>query len=331
MNAIRIAATGGPEVLQLRDLPIPEPKAGEVLVRIEAAGVNFIDVYERTGLYPPARLPFVPGREGAGLVERVGEGVTDFTAGARVAFAMVEGAYAEFASIPAARLVPVPPGVTLTDAAALMLQGMTAHYLSHDTFALAAGMTALVHAGAGGVGSLLTQFAKAKGATVIATVGSDEKAERSRRAGADHVIVYTREDFGERTRALCGGAKVDVVYDSVGASTWQRSLEVLRPRGYFVLFGASSGPVPPFDLQILNAKGSLFATRPSLGHYVLTRAELLARAQAVFAARADGTLALLPVRTYPLADAAHAHQDLEARRTVGKLLLLPGGSPADQI
>jgi NADPH2:quinone reductase len=322
MKAIAIDRNGGPDVLTLHELPIPEAKPGEALVRLEASGINFIDVYFRLGTYKAPYFPLVMGQEGAGVVESVGEGVTSVKAGDRVAYAGVMGSYAEYAAVPADRLVPVPEGVTLRDAAALMLQGMTAHYLVNSTFPLAAGQTALVHAGAGGVGLLLTQLAKAKGATVITTVSTAEKAELSKRAGADHTIDYTSEDFAAETRRLTGGAGVHVVYDSVGKTTWEGSLNALRPRGYFVLYGASSGPVPPFDIQILNHKGSLFATRPTLATYAAARDELVWRATELFNAVLDGTLSLRLEHTYPLADAQRAHEDLEARKTTGKLLLL---------
>jgi NADPH2:quinone reductase len=322
MKAIAIDHNGGPGVLRMHDLPVPEPKAGEVLVRLAAAGINFIDVYYRTGTYKAPHFPLVIGQEGAGVVEAAGAGVTEFKPGDRVAYAGALGSYAEYAAVPAASLVPVPEGVSLNDAAALMLQGMTAHYLVNSTFPLEAGQTALVHAGAGGVGLLLTQLAKGKGATVITTVSTAEKAELSRRAGADYTIDYTTEDFTAEARRLTGGKGVDVVYDSVGLTTWEGSLDALRPRGYFVLYGASSGQVPPFNLQLLAQKGSLFATRPSLFNHVATREELLWRARDLFAAVLDGTLALRVEHTYPLADAQRAHEDLEGRRTTGKLLLL---------
>lgn len=323
MKVIAIDRNGGTDVLALHDLPTPVPGPGEALVRLEAIGVNFIDVYFRTGAYPAPRFPFVLGQEGAGVVESVGAGVAGVRAGDRVAYAGVAGAYAEHAIVAADRLVPVPDRVTPQDAAALMLQGMTAHYLVNSTFALGPGHVALVHAGAGGVGLLLTQLAKAKGATVITTVSTDEKAELSARAGADLVLRYTSEDFVAKAREFAGGRGVDVVYDSVGKTTWEGSVNALRPRGMFVLFGASSGPVPPFDLQLLNAKGSLFATRPSLAHHVATRDELLGRAQSLFASVLANELTLRVAHTYPLAEAARAHVDLEARATTGKLLLLP--------
>jgi len=323
MKAIVVERVGGPEALHLADVSVPAPKAGEALVKLAAIGVNYIDVYFRTGAYTAPQLPFTPGMEGAGTVEAVGAGVTNVKPGDRVAYAMVLGSYAEYAAVPTEKLVAVPGGVAFRDAAALMLQGMTAHYLCNSTFALKAGDVALVHAGAGGVGLLLTQLAKAKGATVLTTVSSDEKAALSRSVGADHVIKYTEEDFAAEARRITGGRGVDVVYDSVGRTTFDKSLDSLRPRGYLVLFGASSGPVPPFDIQILNAKGSLFLTRPTLGHYAADRAELTWRAGEVLAAAAGGTLKLRLEHEYPLSQAAAAHTDLEARKTTGKLLLIP--------
>lgn len=323
MKAIAIDHNGGPDVLTLHDLPTPQPGAGQALVRLEASGINYIDVYFRTGAYPAPRFPFVLGQEGAGVVEVLGEGVTSLAVGDRVAFAGTQGTYAEFVCVDAARLVRVPDGVSSNDAAALMLQGMTAHYLLNSTYPVARGETILVHAGAGGVGLLLTQLAKAKGATVITTVSTDEKATLSKRAGADHVIRYDTEDFAAKTREITGGKGVSVAYDSVGKTTWEKSIDSLRPRGYFVLFGASSGPVPPLELQILNSKGSLFVTRPSLVHHVATREELTGRAESLFASVIAGELALRVEHTYPLADAARAHTELEARATTGKLLLLP--------
>jgi len=315
MRAIRPAAAGGPEVLQLADAPTPSPGRGQVRVRIDYAGVNFIDVYHRTGLYPMA-TPIAMGREGAGIVEEIGEDV-ELRPGARVAWAGVAGSYATHVIAPAEALVPVPDDVDTRHAAALMLQGMTAQYLTRSTFRLAAGDTALLHAAAGGVGLLASQLASRAGATVIGTCSSDEKAERARAAGCTHVIRYDREELVPRVRALTGGRGVDVVYDSVGKSTFLQGLDCLRPRGMMVLFGASSGPVPPFDLQTLNAKGSLFVTRPNLTHYTATRAELLERAGEVL----GGGLAVTIDRVLPLADAAEAHRLLESRATIGKLLL----------
>jgi NADPH2:quinone reductase len=322
MKAIAIDRNGGPEVMTVHDLPVPEPGPGEALVRLAASGVNFIDVYVRKGAYKTPHFPWILGLEGAGVVEAIGEGVTVVAPGDRVAFAGAPGAYAEFASVPAAKLVHVPASVPLRDAAALMLQGLTAHYLVNSTFPLGSGDVAIIQAGAGGVGLLLTQLAKARGATVITTVSSAEKAELSKRAGADHVVDYTQEDFAATARAVTGGKGVDVVYDSVGKTTWEKSLDSLRPRGMFVLFGASSGPVPPFDLQTLNAKGSLFATRPKLENYMATRDELTWRAGDLFEGIANSTLSLRLEHTYPLAEAARAHTELESRTTTGKLVLL---------
>ena len=304
------------------DLPVPEPKANEAVVKLAASGVNFIDVYNREGRYKVA-LPFVLGQEGAGTVAAVGADVKSLKAGDRVAWVSMLGAYAEYAAVPADRLVPVPAGVTDQQAAAAMLQGMTAHYLSHDTFPLKRGETALVHAAAGGVGLLLTQMAHHIGARVIATVSTEEKAKLAREAGADDVILYTRADFEAETKRLTGGKGVDVVYDSVGKTTFEKGLNILRPRGMMALYGGSSGAVPPFDLIVLSQKGSLYVTRPTLGHYIATREELLARSGAVFAMMAAGKLSLRIEHIYPLADAQRAHRDLESRKTTGKLLLIP--------
>ena len=323
MKAIVVAHTGGPEVLELRDVEPPVPKADEALVRVHASGVNFIDTYLRTGHYPVPQHPFTPGFEGAGVVERVGEDVTSVKAGDRVAWASTLGSYAEYVAVPGGELVQLPPQVSFRDGAAAMLQGMTAHYLTHSTFALGPGHVALAHAGAGGVGLLLTQFAKMRGATVITTVSSDEKAALSKKAGADHVIRYDRENFAEAVRALTGGAGAHVVYDGIGKTTFERSLDALRPRGYMVLFGAASGPVPPLDPQVLNAKGSLFLTRPKLGHYTATPEELAWRAGDVFDAIARGSLSLRAEHVYPLAEAARAHEEIEGRVTTGKLVLEP--------
>ena len=322
MKAISIECHGGHEVLQYTDHPMPSLKAGEALVKLEACGVNFIDVYYRTGLYKAPQFPLVLGSEGAGIVEAVGEGVTNVKPGDRVAYAMSLGSYAEYAAVPASRLVKVPADVSLRGAAALMLQGMTAHYLVESTFPLQRGQTALIHAGAGGVGLLLTQLAKAKGATVITTVSTDEKAALSKRAGADHVVKYTETAFAPEVKRLTDGKGVHVVYDSVGKTTFDGSLDSLSVRGYLVLFGSSSGPVPPVDPQILNAKGGLFLTRPSLAQYSQTPEEIAWRAGAIFEAVRNGTLNVRVERDYPLAEAARAHGDLEGRKTTGKLLLL---------
>ena len=322
MKAIQIHETGGPEVLSLADLPIPQPGPGQVLIRVEAVGVNFIEVYFRNGVYKAA-LPLTLGSEAAGTVEELGPGVTGFAAGDAVASVAALGSYAEYALVPAAALVKVPEGLTMQQAAAALLQGMTAHYLSHSTFPLKAGDTALVHAGAGGVGLLLTQMAARLGARVIATVSTAEKAELSRSAGASDVILYTEKDFAAEVKRLTGGKGVDVVYDSVGKTTFEGSLNCLRPRGLLALFGASSGPVPPFDLIPLSSKGSLFVTRPTLWHYVATRAELEQRSGDVLGWAAKGELKLRTEHVYPLSDAAQAQTDLEDRKTTGKILLEP--------
>jgi NADPH2:quinone reductase len=322
MKLIQVTRTGGPEELRLTEAATPAPGPGQALVRIVAAGVNFIDVYFRIGLYK-ADLPFTPGSEGAGVVEAVGEGVTIVQPGDRVAYAMVRGSYAEYALVPAAQLVKLPASVDFPTAAAAMLQGMTAHYLTHSTFALKPGDVALVHAAAGGAGGLIVQMAKMLGATVIGTAGSDEKAAIARAAGADEVIVYTRQDFVAEVKRITGGRGVDVIYDSVGASTFLKGLDALRPRGTMVLFGQSSGAVAPFDPGILNTKGSLFLTRPSLAHYCLTREELEWRAGDVLRWIGGSLLKLRIDRTYPLALAGDAHRDLEGRKTAGKLILLP--------
>jgi NADPH2:quinone reductase len=323
VKAIRVNENGGPEVLSYEDVEILEPGPGQARVRLAASGVNFIDTYQRTGTYP-MDLPFTLGQEGAGEIEAVGEGVEEVSPGDYVAFANVMGAYAEYVVAPAERLVPF--NVTLVEArlaAAVMLQGMTAHYLTHSTFPLEEGQTALVHAAAGGVGLLLCQLAKMRGATVIGTVGTEEKAELAKGAGADEVILYTEQDFVEETERITNGEGVDVVYDSVGKDTFDGSLDVLRPRGYMVLFGASSGPVPPLDPQILNQKGGLFLTRPALAQYTATREELLWRAQSLFSWIGQNNLDVRIGGTYELSDAEQAHRDLEGRKTTGKLILLP--------
>jgi NADPH:quinone reductase len=322
MKAIQISAVGGPEVLQLVDLPIPEPGAGQVLIRVEAVGVNFVEIYFRKGTYK-ATLPFTPGSEAAGTVEKLGPGVTGFEEGDAVASASVLGSYAEYALVPAAQLVKVPSRLSPEQAAAALLQGMTAHYLAYSTYALKAGDSALVHAGAGGVGLLLTQIASRLGARVFTTVSTKEKAELSKEAGAADVILYSEQDFEAEVKRLTGNKGVDVVYDSVGKTTFEKSLNCLRSRGMLVLFGASSGPVPPFDLIQLSAKGSLFLTRPSMWHYVATRAELEWRAGKVLDWAATGELKLRTEHMYPLAEAAQAQIDLENRKTTGKILLEP--------
>jgi len=322
LKAIRVHATGGPEVLRLEDLPEPAPGPGEVQVRIEAIGVNFIEVYQRRGLYPVS-LPATPGSEAAGTVAALGPGVTDLAPGDRVASHGFAGAYAEYAVAPAARVVRLPD-VTARQGAAALLQGMTAHFLACSTFPLAPGDAALVHAAAGGVGLLLCQIAKRRGARVIGTVSTREKASLAREAGADETILYTEQDFEAEVRRLTGGTGVRVVYDSVGRATFEKSLRCLAPRGMMVLFGQSSGPVEPVDPQLLNRHGSLFLTRPNLAHYVATPAELAERAQAILGWVREGALRLRIWREFPLAEAAEAHRALESRATVGKLLLIPG-------
>jgi NADPH2:quinone reductase len=308
--------------MELVELPVPQPKADEAVVKLAASGVNFIDVYNREGRYK-VPLPFVLGQEGAGTVTAVGSDAKSVKVGDRVAWAAQLGAYAEYAAVSADRLVPIPTGVTDQQAAAAMLQGMTAHYLSHATFPLKAGQTALVHAAAGGVGLLLTQMAHNLGARVIATVSTEEKATLAREAGADEIILYSQSDFEAETKRITGGKGVDVVYDSVGKTTFEKGLNILKPRGMMVLFGGSSGAVPPFDLIALSQKGSLFVTRPTLGHYTLTRDELVERSSSVLGMVSTGKLKLRIEHVYPLADARQAHRDLEGRKTTGKLLLIP--------
>jgi NADPH2:quinone reductase len=324
MKAIRVRTTGGPETLRHEDVARPEPGAAQALVRVEAAGVNYIDTYQRSGLYS-VTLPFTLGQEGAGTVAAVGPDVTDVRPGDRVAWTGVMGSYAEFVLAPVERLVVVPPELETAQAAAAMLQGMTAHYLACTTFPLTAGHSCLVHAAAGGVGLLLVQIAKLRGARVFGTVSTDEKARLARDAGADHVIRYTEQDFEAEIRRLTDDRGVDVVYDSVGRTTFEQSLNCLARRGMLVLFGQSSGPVAPFDPQVLNRKGSLFLTRPSLAHYVATRPELSQRAGDVLGWIMQGKLTLHIHGRYPLARAADAHRDLEGRKSMGKLLLIPGG------
>jgi len=321
MKAIQIKQTGGPEVMQLVDLPVPDPKPNEAVVKIQAAGVNFIDVYNRQGHYK-VPLPFVPGQEASGIVSAVGADVKGIAVGDRVAYTTVLGSYAEYAAVPADRLVKIPAGVNEREAAAAMLQGMTAHYLAHDTHPLKKGETALIHAAAGGVGLLLVQMAHNIGARIIATVSTEEKAKLAHAAGADEIILYTQSDFEAETKRLTGGKGVDVIYDSVGKTTFDKGLNLLRPRGMMVLFGGSSGPVAPFDPLVLTQKGSIFLTRPSLGHYIITPQELLQRAGAVFGMIREGKLKLRIEHLYPLAEAPQAHRDLEGRKTTGKLLLL---------
>ena len=323
MKAILISQTGGPEVLAYSDVATPKPKNNEALVKIAAAGVNFIDVYFREGRYP-AKLPFVPGQEGAGTVSEVGSDVRDLKPGDRVAYTGVLGSYAEYATVTADRLVKIPEPMNEQQAAAAMLQGMTAHYLAHDTFPLKKGDTCLIHAAAGGVGQLLVQMAHQIGARVIGTVSTEEKAALAREAGADEVILYTQQYFETETKRLTSGRGVDVVYDSVGKTTFEKGLNLLRPRGMMVLFGGSSGAVPPFDLIQLSQKGSLYVTRPTLAHYIASRTELEQRAQAVLGMIAQGRLKITIQKKYPLKDAAQAHRDIEGRKTTGKLLLIPG-------
>jgi NADPH2:quinone reductase len=308
--------------MKYETVPVPEPGEGEVQIRIGAAGLNFIDVYHRLGGYP-LPLPFTPGVEAAGVVEAVGPGVSHVRPGDRVAYAMERGAYAEYALVPAWKIVTVPDSLSIKQAAAVMLQGSTAHYLSHDSYPLGEGDTALVHAAAGGVGQLLVQMAKLRGARVIGTCSTEEKADLAKAAGADEIILYTKEDFEAATKRLTDGRGVDVVYDSVGRVTFDKSLNCLRPRGYMVLFGATSGAVEPFDPQILNQKGSLFLTRPGLGHYMANREEILARSGDIFNWMASGKLQVRIDQEFPLAEAAEAHRYIEARQTKGKVLLIP--------
>ena len=322
MKAIRILQHGGPEVLKIEEVPLPIPGEEQALIRLEAIGVNFIDVYHRTGLYKVAP-PFTPGMEGAGVVESVGKNVKDIQPGDRVAYAMTMGSYADHAIVPSWQLIKLPGGVDTRLGAAIMLQGMTAHYLTQTTYPVKSGDSILVHAAAGGVGLLVIQMAKKKGARVIGTVSTDEKAKLAREAGADEVIFYTRQDFETETRRLTQGKGVQVVYDSVGKSTFEKSLSCLVPRGMMVLFGQSSGPVPPFDPGLLAAKGSLFLTRPSLTQYAATRQELLHRAGEVLEWVASGALRVRIEKTFPLIQAPEAHRQLEGRMTTGKVLLIP--------
>jgi NADPH2:quinone reductase len=325
VKAVRVHAHGGPEALVFDDIEVPRPGPGDVLVQIDVSGVNFIDVQYRAGKYRPPQLPFVDGMEAAGTVVETGDGVTGVRPGDRVAYTMILGTYAEYQAVPAARVVVLPDHVDFRTGAAVMLQGTTAHYLTHSTFPLNPGDTALVHAGAGGVGQLIIQVARKRGARVLATAGTEAKAELAREAGAEHVIIYTRQDFEAEVKRLTGGRGVDVVYDSVGKDTFDRSLSSLRPRGVLALFGFSSGPVPPFDPAVLGAKGSLFLTRPGLNQYIATRDELVARTTDLFAWLKSGELRVRMDTVFPLAEAARAHMELEARRTTGKLLLQIGG------
>ncbi|MGF0310034.1 quinone oxidoreductase family protein [Rhodococcus sp. IEGM1428] len=321
MRAIRIDNTGGPEVLTVVDLPVPTPGPGQILVRTDAIGINYIDTYFRSGLYPRA-LPYVPGDEGSGVIEQIGSDVTDFAPGDRVAWAAAPGSYAEYVLVDASSAISVPDGVPADQAASALLQGMTAHYLIESTYPAQRGDTVLVHAGAGGVGLLLTQLAVAKGVNVITTVSTDAKAELSKRTGAAHVLRYD-DDIAARVRDITDGEGVHAVYDGVGADTFEASLASLRIRGTLVLFGAASGPVPPLDPQRLNGAGSLFLTRPTLAHHIRDRAELEWRAGDVFAAMASGTLTVQVGARYALEDAAQAHIDLESRKTTGSIVLVP--------
>ncbi|MBZ0304008.1 MAG: quinone oxidoreductase [Anaerolineae bacterium] len=322
MKAVQVHQTGGPEVLSYEEIEMPQPGPGEARLKIEAIGLNFVDVYRRRGLYK-ANLPLIPGEEAAGVVDAVGPGVTEVQVGQRAAYAMRTGAYAEYAVVPAWTLVPIPEAIRTEDAAAVLLQGLTAHYLCYSTYPLRAGETALVHAAAGGVGLLLVQIAKGLGARVIGTVSTEEKAQLARDAGADDVILYTQADFEAETKRLTDKRGVSVVYDSVGRDTFDKSLNCLRPRGMMVLYGQSSGPVPPFDPQTLNAKGSLFLTRPSLGHYIADHTELLQRSGDLFQWMQADDLQVRIDTVFPLADAANAQRYIEARKTKGKVLLIP--------
>jgi NADPH2:quinone reductase len=323
MKAVRVHTAGGPEVLRYEDVETPTPGPGQALVKIAAVGLNFIDVQFRAGKYPPPATPFTVGSEAAGTVAAVGDGVTDVAVGDRVAYTMVIGTYAEYHVVPAARLVPLPAAIDFETAAAVMLQGTTAHYLTGSTFPVGPGDTALVHAAAGGVGQLIVQVARLRGARVIGTAGTAAKAALAREAGADDVILYTEQDFEAEVKRLTNGRGVDVVYDSVGKDTFAQSLNCLRPRGGLALFGFSSGPVAPFDPAVLGAKGSLFLTRPGLNQYIATRDELLMRTRDLFAWLESGRLKVRIDRELALADAAKAHTELEARRTAGKVLLIP--------
>ncbi len=322
MKAIRIHASGASAVMKLEEVPTPTAGEGQLLVKLEAAGLNFIDTYQRSGQYKMEH-PFTPGLEGAGVVEAVGPGVNGFQVGDVVTYTGIPGAYAEYALLPAARAIKIPKGVETRMGAAVMLQGLTAHYLCKDTYPLKAGEACLVHAGAGGVGLLLIQMCKMIGAVVHATVSTEEKAALAREAGADHVVRYTEEDFEEAVKARMGDGKLDVVYDSVAKTTFDKGLNLLRPRGLMVLFGQSSGPVPPFDLNTLNPKGSLYVTRPSLANYISTRQDLERRAGEVLGWVAAGKLKVRIGATFPLAEVSSAHDALEGRKTTGKVLILP--------
>jgi NADPH2:quinone reductase len=320
MRAVQVRETGGPEVLQVADVPEPRAGEGEVVVEVAAAGVNYIDTYHRGGMYP-MQTPFVPGMEGAGRIREVGSGVSGLAVGDAVGWSSTIGSYAEQVAVPAAKLVPLPSGVDLEVGAAVLLQGLTAHYLATSTYPVQPGDWTVVHAAAGGVGLLLTQIVKLRGGNVLATVSTQEKATLAREAGADEIASY--DDFAARARSLTDGVGVPVVYDGVGASTFDQSLEALRPRGFMVLYGASSGAVPPVDPQTLNSKGSLYLTRPTLGHYTSDPAEVRSRVEDLFGWIGAGQLSVRIGGRYSLAEAGRAHEDLQARRTTGKLLLLP--------
>ena len=322
MKAIRVNQNGGSDVLSLEDLPTPKAAEGQILVKLDAIGVNYIDTYQRSGLYK-LPLPFTLGLEGAGVVEAVGQDVSAHKVGDRVAWTGVQGSYAEYVVVPADRAVPVPQGMDTQQAAAIMLQGLTAHYLCRDTYQVQPGNWVLIHAGAGGMGLLLTQMCKALGATVITTVSTEEKAQLSRGAGADHVILYTQQDFEAEVNRIAGKNKLAVVYDAVGKTTFEKGLNLLRLRGMMVLYGQASGPVDPVDLGTLNAKGSLYVTRPGLFHYIATHEELMQRAGDVLGQVSRGELDVRIGKTFPLAEAKAAHDDLQGRRTTGKVLLIP--------
>jgi len=322
MKAIRVHETGGPEVLRYEDVPEPSPAAGQAIVQVEASGVNFIDTYVRTGLYK-VDLPFTEGQEAAGAVAAVGAGVEQLKPGDRVAYCGTWGAYAEKAAVAASQLVKLPSGIDAQTGAALMVQGMTVHYLTHSTFAVQPGQTVLLHAAAGGVGLLLVQVAKMLGARVIGTCSTEEKAQRVRQTGADEVILYSKQDFPSEVKRLTNGEGVDVAYDSVGKATWEGSLQCLKPRGMLVLFGNASGPVPPVDPLLLSKHGSLFMTRPTLNHYIAKREELVKRSSDLFSWTVAGKLKVHIGATFPLAEAAEAQKQLTSRATSGKLLLLP--------
>lgn len=320
MRAIRVHEYGGPDVLHLEEIDMPEPGWGEARVMLKAAGVNFVDIYQRSGQYK-MNLPYTPGREGGGIVDAVGPNVTDVAPGDYVVFAMHLGAYADYAIVPAWMLAPVPPGIDMMSATAAVLQGMTAHYLTHDTYPIKPGDTVLIHAAAGGTGLLLVQMAKMRGARVIGTASTEEKEQLARQAGADEIVRYAEQDFEAEVKRLTGGRGVDAVYDSVGRDTFLKSLNCLRPHGYLVLFGQSSGAVAPFDPQMLNHAGSVYLIRPSLHHYIRDRKEILRRTSDVYTWLGDGRLTVRIDKTFPLEDAADAHRYLEERQSKGKVLL----------